>query len=395
LPSPRVFVSSTCYDLSNAREQIRSFLLRIGYDPILSEYSDVLYDPRTHTHTSCIQEVPNADIIVLIIGSRFGGKALPEALSQVDMDILLRSSVDVSSLADPSRLSVTQLEVLKAIEASIPVFAFVDDKVLHDHFVYQRNKAIADQITFPSIEKVETAKYIFEFINFLTHRNVGNGVIGFSRIEDIENHLTKQWASLFQRLLREQRDLVIENRRIATISEQLEDLKSALISSIDTPRSKEIARGVLRYRRLLDFLRSLSFANPLTTATFEGTFLELLSEAGIVKIVQLPKSREGYNPSVALLTEDANLFYEVRLPMDSIDRLAVDWQSYSRLDKTSREVILDAVSDNERFMGYVRRRNQNFEEYISSIASDKPATDSLLGDILAAAMIEPAPAKQE
>ena len=52
MPSPKVFVSSTCYDLGMAREQLRSFLLRIGYEPILSEYSDILYDPRAHTHTS-------------------------------------------------------------------------------------------------------------------------------------------------------------------------------------------------------------------------------------------------------------------------------------------------------------------------------------------------------
>lgn len=387
MPSPRVFVSSTCYDLSNAREQLRSFLLRIGFDPVLSEYSDVLYDPRAHTHTSCIKEVPNADIIVLIVGSRFGGKALPEALSQVDMETLLRSSVDVTSLSDPSRLSVTQLEVLKAIEASIPVFAFVDEKVMHDHFVYQRNKAIADQIAFPSIDKVETAKYIFEFINFLTHRNIRNGVVSFSRIEDIENHLRKQWASLFQRLLREQRDLTIENRRITTISEQLEDLKSALISSIDTPRSKEIARGVIRYRRLLDFLRALNFVDPAIFSTFEGTFYELLREAGIVEIVDIPRARDSYGSAAALLTSDERMFYESRLSVEGISRLSSEWQSFSNLDRPSREVIRDAVSDNDRFMGYIRRRDMSLKEYLEAEGASKASPGNALGEIFSA-MIE-------
>ena len=91
MPSPKVFVSSTCYDLSMAREQLRSFLLRLGYDPILSEYSDVLFDPRAHTHSSCIQEVPNADMVVLLIGPRFGGKIVPEALNNVDMESLINS----------------------------------------------------------------------------------------------------------------------------------------------------------------------------------------------------------------------------------------------------------------------------------------------------------------
>jgi hypothetical protein len=80
MPSPKVFVSSTCYDLGMAREQLRSFLIGVGYEPVMSEYSDVLYDPRQHTHSSCLQEIPNADIVVLLVGSRFGGIAIPEAL---------------------------------------------------------------------------------------------------------------------------------------------------------------------------------------------------------------------------------------------------------------------------------------------------------------------------
>jgi hypothetical protein len=182
-----------------AREQLRAFLLRLGYDPILSEYSDVLYDPRTHTHTSCIQDVPNADMVVLLIGSRFGGRAVPEALSLIDLENLVNSSFDVTVLKDPEKLSITQLEVLKAIDASVPVFAFVEETVMHDQRVYQNNKDLSEKIKFPSIDKPDTAKYIFEFISFLHHRNKGNAVIPFSRISDIETHLLKQWGSLFQK----------------------------------------------------------------------------------------------------------------------------------------------------------------------------------------------------
>lgn len=189
MPSPKVFISSTCYDLGMAREQLRAFLLRLGYDPILSEYSDVLYDPRTHTHTSCIQDVPNADMVILLIGSRFGGRAVPEALSLIDLENLVNSSFDVTVLSEPEKLSITQLEVLKAIDASVPVFAFVEEKVMHDQLVYQKNKDLSDKIRFPSIDKPDTAKYIFEFISFLQHRNKGNSVVPFCRTSDIESHL--------------------------------------------------------------------------------------------------------------------------------------------------------------------------------------------------------------
>lgn len=162
MPSSKIFVFSTCYDLGMARDKLRSFLLRLGYDPILSEYSDVLYDPRIHAHTSCIQDVPNADMVVLLIGSRFGGRAIPEALSLIDLENLVNSSFDVTVLKDPEKLSIAQLEVLNAIDASIPVFAFVEEKVMHDQLLYQKNKDLSERVKFPSIDKPDTAKYIFD-----------------------------------------------------------------------------------------------------------------------------------------------------------------------------------------------------------------------------------------
>ncbi|MDP1845332.1 MAG: DUF4062 domain-containing protein, partial [Candidatus Moranbacteria bacterium] len=54
MPPPRVFVSSTCYDLKYIRENLRYFIERMGYEPVLSEEGDVFYDPAMHTHDSCL-----------------------------------------------------------------------------------------------------------------------------------------------------------------------------------------------------------------------------------------------------------------------------------------------------------------------------------------------------
>ena len=67
----RVFVSSTCYDLSSVRAQLRTFIESMGYEPIMSDYEDILYDPRTHTHTSCVDEVRNCDILILVIVTKY------------------------------------------------------------------------------------------------------------------------------------------------------------------------------------------------------------------------------------------------------------------------------------------------------------------------------------
>ena len=124
----KVFVSSTCYDLSIVRSQVRSYIKQLGHDPVMSDYMEVLYDPREHTHKSCIQEISGCDIAILIIGSRFGGKGVPAAFDEIDFAGLEEKSASPAILQSKEKLSVTQLEICKAIEDGIPVFTFVDDK---------------------------------------------------------------------------------------------------------------------------------------------------------------------------------------------------------------------------------------------------------------------------
>ena len=111
----KVFISSTCYDLDNVRDGLRDFIYNIGYEPVMSDYGDVLYDPRIHTHTSCIEEVKNCDMLVLLIGGRFGGKAISEAVSVVDFE-KVKEKIKAGIVIDDERLSITHLEVLKAME---------------------------------------------------------------------------------------------------------------------------------------------------------------------------------------------------------------------------------------------------------------------------------------
>lgn len=382
MPSPKVFVSSTCYDLGMAREQLRSFLLRLGYDPILSEYSDVLYDPRTHTHTSCIQEVPNADMVIVLIGSRFGGKAIPEALSGIDLENLINSSFDVTVLGEPEKLSITQLEVLKAMDASVPVFAFVEEKVMHDHFVYQKNKDLVDKIRFPSIDKPDSAKYIFEFINFLHHRTKGNSVISFGKIEDIEIHLKKQWGALFQKLLREQREQVHEARKMFTITEQIEDLKTAVISTIGNAQNREIARGVIKYRRLSEFLSGLKLPDfGMVVTENEVSFDAMLSAVGIVKVRDIPGARTAFGRSA--LIKDDGTFYELRFGQEFLTKIAIDWQSFVSLSREVRQIIFEAISDMGHMgPGILRYRDEKFEEYFADRLTKEDAKESTLEDFL-------------
>lgn len=347
----KIFVSSTCYDLSVVRDQLRQFIQALGHEPVMSEDNDVVYDPRTHTHTSCINEIASADAVVVIIGSRFGGQVVPEALQKVDLDALQSISKSNELLNSPKNLSITQLEVLRAIELSIPVFAFVDASVMNDHATYEKNKdkAIADEIEYHSIEKPKTAKYIFEFINFLRQRSVNNGITPFARLQDVEDALRRQWSGLFQRLLLEQRSRALDGQRIDSLTNQFEDLKIAILSSVGGSKDqKEIVRCIVRFRRLIEFVLAFDDGYALLTGPLI-TWAKFLESVNLWDIMELPLEpvnadwseykRTGY----VMLSRDRTIF-EVDRAFDDV-ATREEWADYMRLGQESRKVIVDALAE--------------------------------------------------
>jgi hypothetical protein len=342
----------------------------MGYDPIMSDYEDVLYDPRVHTHTSCVDEVRNCDILVLIIGARFGGKATIESLNRINFEDLKNESLNVDSLKETENLSVTQLEVLKAIEDSMPVYTFIDKKVWHDHALYEKNKSsdIIDRIVFPSIEKQETAKYIFNFINFVRLRTKGNNIFTFEKGQDIEEILTKQWSSYFQRLLNEQRYTELERKRIDILGEQFEDLKTAILSSIDNGDQREIARGIVRFRRMFDFLFALKTLESSYLVHTENNWEDLLKRAEITNIVDANEYEISFSAGPRaksyLITVDRG-YYEARVAKEVIDEMSLDWEAFIILNSKSREIIVDTLSEMARGMPFLRFVRRDFNEYIA------------------------------
>ena len=386
----RVFVSSTCYDLSLLRAQLRSFIKGIGYEPVMSDFEDILYDPRNHTHASCIDEVSNCDMLILIIGSRFGGKAKPEALSKVSFELLKSESANVDSLKNEENLSVTQLEVLKAIESGMPIYTFIDKRVWHDHLLYEKNKnsEIIDKIIFPSIDKQETAKYIFDFINFVRLRNTNNTIFPFEKGQDIEEILKKQWSYYFQRLLREQRLVDGDRKRIDILSERFEELKTAILTSINDGSQKEIARGVVKYRTLLDFLSSLKRnMTPYITST-QDSWEKMLEAFDICRIVN-PEPQDfvydGYTRVGRMrlfLEYNDGSFCEARITLSGLERLQSEWDSFIKLSSKNREVIAEALAELPRGMGMIRHHKEKFVDLYPQYALANASEDNLDGQNL-------------
>ncbi|MCI9876953.1 DUF4062 domain-containing protein [Pseudomonas atacamensis] len=351
MASLKVFISSTCYDLHSIRGQLRNAMLGFGHEPIMSDQSEVIFDPQAHTHTSCLREVRNCDVVVLVIGSRFGGTIIPKALEQIDIEKIIDMSRSERFGDGGHKISITQAEVLQAIQFGIPVFAFVDSGIMRDHLTYEKNKKkdIISQIEFSSIEKPETAAYIFEFINFLRLRNENNSIFEFSRFEDIDIQLKKQWSGLFQRLLSEQRLKATEGRNIDQLSSQIADLKAAVLGSISSVELKETAKGAIRFRMLIDFIHGLfSEAAP---EKFDSiiksniSWKEILSEIDVHEILQPERTRERFGVTGLVLIKTDGTYFRVRLPLLRFYRLEEEWSDFKELGGDAKSAIISAILD--------------------------------------------------
>lgn len=215
MAAPRVFISSTCFDLAEVRDSLVSFCHGFGFEVALSEKGDVFYHPDLHTHESCVNEVSNCQLFILIIGGRFGGKYK----------------------VDPTK-SITNAEYNAAKVAGIPVFTFVKEDVLADHNVYQKNKGkeFSTDIEYPSMEKQSYAENIFNFLDSVRGSNVNNGFFGFRNARDLHENLRKQWAGMFFEFL-SQRNV---SNQLKSTSESITNL------SIASKKIEELVKNIYR-----------------------------------------------------------------------------------------------------------------------------------------------------
>lgn len=212
---PKVFVSSTCYDLAEERSQLEKFIISYGFQPILSEYSDVFYDPDEHTHNACVKEVAHCDLFILIISGRFGGKHI-----------------------DGDGESITQAEYNEAKRLKIPIFSFVKKDVLNAQLYFKENlksegKEFATKIKYPSIYKQEDAVKIFNFIQSVQHARENNAIESYVTFTDIEDHLRKQWAAQFYKFLQGRKDR-LDVEHISIILEKLSGSSNKLESLVES-----------------------------------------------------------------------------------------------------------------------------------------------------------------
>ncbi len=297
MASPRVFISSTCYDLGEIRDSLVSFCRSFGFEPTLSEKGDVFYHPDLHTHDSCLKEVGHCHLFILIIGGRFGGQYL----------------------ADTSK-SIVNAEYASARKLSLPVFTFIKRDVWHDHNVYQRNKLKAGEIQFPSIDKQNYSINIFEFINEVRQAPVNNGLFSFDFSRDLEETLRKQWAGLLFEFLLDRQNQAKNKQTTASllsltsVTDRIEALVKTLYRQIEPTKAAEEIKRIDSESEAKTFLSTLRSALGLiqlkvdnidSTAHFDFSkdWIEFAQEFNSLEIVKDIRVAERPNETCTVLGE--------------------------------------------------------------------------------------------
>jgi len=160
--------------------------------------------------------------------------------------------------------------------------------------------------------------------------------------------LVKQWASLFQRLLQENITKTQEDFRRDILLEKIENLETAVISTIKDQKTKIIARSAMQFRRLIEFLFGLSLGEAdLRSAiyTSEDSFPDLLKRFGITSVEELPESRRV--GGIALIKDD-NTYFIARTSMTAITAsFPQKWSSFLDLTVDERKIVMEAILDQE------------------------------------------------
>ena len=133
---PRVFISSTFYDLKQVRTDLDAFIENLGFEPIRHEDGDIPYGNEKALERYCYDEIKKCDILISIIGGRLGSMSCYE-----------------------KEYSISQMELKIALQEKKQVYICIEKSVNVEYGTYLKNK------TTDWIPSSVDDKKIFTFIN--------------------------------------------------------------------------------------------------------------------------------------------------------------------------------------------------------------------------------------
>jgi hypothetical protein len=346
MASPRIFVSSTCYDLNEIRDTLYSFIESLNYIPVFSDKNDVFYHPDLHTHDSCIKEIENCQLFILIIGGRFGGKY----------------HLDTTK-------SIVNAEYATAKHLKIPIFTFIKREVYEDHRQFTHNKIEKPELYkdfyYSAIDKQEYAINIFDFINDVRKNDTNNAIFPFEYGRQIKEILLKQFSGMFYDFLW-QRQKNIENEKtqnlltdLTILGKKTEEIIENIYKKVDEKNAEEKLLKIeieSEARRFwVNIIRIYSVTMPITESDrikelakiIPGeTWTEYLCRNGKFKIIDHKQFEnktftglyhEGTKKIVPLVAKIGSLDQS---EIDLVNKLEKYFVSFTKIEPEKREAML-------------------------------------------------------
>ena len=247
MAAPKIFVSSTCYDLHEVRHNVQKFIKDFGYEPVMSEYGDIFYPPDEHVQDACVRAIDSCNMFVLIIGDKYGS-------------IYHKDKREKENNFIPN--SVTLKEFHNALILNIPKIIFINRFVYHDYKNYRRfldgeyqkyfsSNEVEDFAQDDAKEKlkhnfdstylfpVDSYRYVFFFLDQINDLRLGNSYHEFENSEDIQRALRQQWAGYLEQSLKSFRDKPVIKQDLERKSfEKLEQVEKLITSLAETLKSQ-------------------------------------------------------------------------------------------------------------------------------------------------------------
>lgn len=231
MAKPRIFISSTYYDLKHARKHLEIFIESLGFESVLFESGDI---PFRHDHSideSCYSEITSCHMLVLIIGGRYGSAASTEAKTP---------GKETDKLYEQFN-SITKKEYIAARDRDIPIFIFVEKNVLAEFGTYKANRNNTT-IKWAHIDSIN----IFILLEEIIGQKRNNFVRGFENLDEISNWLKDQWAGLFAEFLsRKSQETTMSNLsaqigELESVNKALKEYAETILKSVAPDESTKI-----------------------------------------------------------------------------------------------------------------------------------------------------------
>jgi len=161
MSKPRIFISSTCYDLNDARSELTNFLNSYNFEVLNSQLTNFGVSPGLHSHTVCLEQVNYADFFILIIGKRRGGTYIG------------------------TEQSITNEEYKLAVKRGIPIMIFVDKVVETVMPIYKKSPGTDMSIYVDDVR-------IFHFVEYIKSSSSDNWIFPYENVNNIKDTIVAQ-----------------------------------------------------------------------------------------------------------------------------------------------------------------------------------------------------------